>query len=228
MKRRATGAPRRSKTAATRRGLLVFTEGEKTEDGYLLPWRRQYRDSVLITIDPFHGTPRSLVDRAVETKRAESRDERRGRGRAHDEIWCVFDIDEHPNIPDAIQKAEAHGIQLAISNPCIELWFILHFEDHTAYLDRHVASRGRQRSCSVERHSRLKRRASSTTHSSLRATVRFLLTASTPETTLRSGQPKLECLDSHRVDQSVTTRRCGRAGPALLRTHVPTGSSIAR
>lgn len=139
MKRRATGAPRRRKTAATRRELLVFTEGEKTEGGYLLPWRRQYRDSVLITIDPFHGTPRSLVDRAVETKRAESRDERRGRGRAHDEIWCVFDIDEHPNIPDAIQKAEANGIRLAISNPCIELWFILHFEDHTAYLDRHVA-----------------------------------------------------------------------------------------
>ncbi|MBK7322562.1 MAG: RloB domain-containing protein [Candidatus Microthrix sp.] len=131
----------------------MFTEGEKTEYSYLLPWRRQYRDSVLITIDPFHGTPRSLVDRAVETKRAESRDERRGRGRAHDEIWCVFDIDEHPNNPDAIQKAEAHGIQLAISNPCIELWFILHFEGITPLTWTGTwPSRGRQRSCSVERH----------------------------------------------------------------------------
>ncbi len=117
----------------------MFTEGEKTEDGYLLPWRRHYRDRVLVSIDPFHGTPRSLVDRAVQTKRQEARDDRKGRGRPHDEIWCVFDIDEHPNIPDAIQTAEAHGIRLAISNPCIELWFILHFEDQTAYVDRRAA-----------------------------------------------------------------------------------------
>ena len=58
---------------------------------------------------------------------------------AHDEIWCVFDIDEHPNVHDAIQKADTNGIRLAISNPCIELWFILHFEDQTAFLDRHAA-----------------------------------------------------------------------------------------
>ncbi len=139
MTERATGAPRRARTNATRRQILVFTEGEKTEGGYLLPWRREYRDRVLITIDPFHGVPLSLVDKAAETKRAEMRDQKRGRGRAHDEIWCMFDIDAHPNVPDAIQKAKANGIGLAISNPCVELWFILHFEDQTAYVNRHVA-----------------------------------------------------------------------------------------
>ncbi len=126
-------------SSAARREILVFTEGEKTEDGYLLPWRRAYRDAVLLEIDPFHGVPLSLVERAVATKKAEARDERRGRGRAHDEIWCVFDINSHPNVPEAIQQAEAHGIGLAISNPCIELWFILHFQDQTAYLSRHQA-----------------------------------------------------------------------------------------
>lgn len=40
---------------------------------------------------------------------------------------------------EAIQKAEDNGIYLAISNPCIELWFILHFEDQTAYISRHKA-----------------------------------------------------------------------------------------
>lgn len=134
--RRAPGRPKRD---ASRREILVYTEGEKTEDGYLLPWRREYRDSVIVTIDPFHGVPLSLVDRAVETKKAEARDEKRSRGRAHDEIWCMFDIDVHPNVADAVQKAEANGINLAISNPCIELWFILHFEDQTAHLERHEA-----------------------------------------------------------------------------------------
>lgn len=51
----------------------------------------------------------------------------------------MFDIDEHPNVAQAIDKAHANGIRLAVSNPCLELWFILHFEDQTAYLDRHTA-----------------------------------------------------------------------------------------
>ena len=105
----------------------------------MLPWRRESRDRLLVSIDPFHGVPLSLVDKAVATKRSELRDEKRGRGRAHDEIWCIFDIDAHPNVREAIQKARDHGIRLAISNPCIELWFILHFEDQTAYLSRHDA-----------------------------------------------------------------------------------------
>lgn len=126
-------------SSAVRREILVFTEGAKTEDGYLLPWRRAYRGAVLLEIDPFHGVPQSLVERAVATKKAEARDERRGRGRAHDEIWCVFDINSHPNVPEAVRLAETHGIGLAISNPCIELWFMLHFQDQTAYLNRHEA-----------------------------------------------------------------------------------------
>jgi RloB-like protein len=53
--------------------------------------------------------------------------------------WCVFDIEEHPNVPDAVTLARRHGINLAISNPCLELWFVLHFEDRTAYIDRFEA-----------------------------------------------------------------------------------------
>ena len=94
---------------------------------------------MLISVDPFHGVPLSLVNKAVETKKAELLEQKRRRGRAHDEIWCMFDIDAHPNVREAIQKAEDNGIHLAISNPCIELWFILHFEDQTAYISRHKA-----------------------------------------------------------------------------------------
>jgi hypothetical protein len=51
----------------------------------------------------------------------------------------MFDRDDHPNFARAIDLANRHQINLAISNPCIELWFILHFEDRTAYLDRYAA-----------------------------------------------------------------------------------------
>lgn len=131
----------RRQTSPQRRELLVFTEGERTEDGYLVHWRRDHRDRVLITIDGFHGVPLSLVDRAAEAKRREAREERKGRGRAHDEVWCVFDVDQHPNIPEALDKAVANGIGVVLSNPCVELWFVLHFADQTAHIERDVAQR---------------------------------------------------------------------------------------
>ena len=51
----------------------------------------------------------------------------------------MFDRDEHPNFAAAVDLAVRHGIRLAVSNPCIELWFLLHFEDQSAFIDRHEA-----------------------------------------------------------------------------------------
>jgi hypothetical protein len=86
----------------------------------------------------------TLVDLAVAAGRESVREERRGRGVAWDEIWCVFDENAHPHLREAMFKAEAHGINVAVSSPCIELWFVLHFEDQTAYIEReHAQSRAR-------------------------------------------------------------------------------------
>ncbi len=115
----------------------MFTEGTKTEESYLLPWRRSYRGTVLVSVDPFHGPPMELVKRAAGVRKQELREEERGRGRAHDEIWCLFDVDAHARLPEARRKAAENGIHLAISNPCIELWFVLHFVDQAAFIDRH-------------------------------------------------------------------------------------------
>jgi hypothetical protein len=54
----------------------------------------------------------------------------------YDHVWCVFDVDEHPHIPDAKQQARDNGIELAISNPCFELWLLLHFQDQRSCIDR--------------------------------------------------------------------------------------------
>lgn len=48
---------------------------------------------------------------------------------AYDSVWCVFDVNDHPNIPDAKEMARDNGIDLAISNPCFELWLLLHFRE---------------------------------------------------------------------------------------------------
>ena len=132
------GAPKRTITSrAVRKELLVFVEGARTEADYLTAWHREYRDTVTVTIDPFHGGPLQLVERAIEAMNGEGRDARRGRGRAHDEYWCMFDRDEHPNVPDALSKALGAGVGVAFSNPCVELWFLLHFRTPRLRLPAH-------------------------------------------------------------------------------------------
>lgn len=138
--RARSGPPGRGRPRqAPRREILAFVEGLRTEELYITHWHREFRERVLVTIDPFRGGPLQLVERAVERRKGDERDARRGRGRPFDEIWCVFDIDEHPNVAQAIALGRNNDIQLAISNPCLELWFILHFEDQTAWIDRKVA-----------------------------------------------------------------------------------------
>lgn len=117
-----------------RRKLHVFTEGRKTEVQYLGHWFQLHRERVLVVFDPSHGSPRRLVEEAAKQKREDRR-----RGQLADEYWCVFDIDEHEKVPEAIDMAQANQIRLAISNPCIELWFLLHFGDQNAYIDRRDA-----------------------------------------------------------------------------------------
>jgi len=122
-----------------KRQLLVFVEGDRTEEEYVVYWHRRYRTEVRITIADDHGVPKTLVDLAVQAKDEADREERRGRGTAWDEIWCVFDTDAHPNLREAIDTAQAHGVHVAVSNPCIELWFVIHFEDQTAHIERRDA-----------------------------------------------------------------------------------------
>jgi hypothetical protein len=136
------GPPRRPQPRSpSRLELLVFTEGERTEPLYFTHWHRLYRQRVHITIDEYHATPRELVAAAVSRKREEEREERRKRGRAHDQVWCVFDVDEHPFLAEAKQTAADNGVHTAVSNPCVELWFLLHFEEQTAEIHRDDAQR---------------------------------------------------------------------------------------
>ncbi|MCD4727615.1 MAG: RloB family protein, partial [Pirellulales bacterium] len=49
---------------------------------------------------------------------------------AFDSVWCVFDIDDHPKVAEAKVTARDNNIDLAISNPCFEIWLLLHFRDN--------------------------------------------------------------------------------------------------
>jgi RloB-like protein len=112
--------------------ILIVCEGEKTEPEYFDGFARACRNArVTIEIAPEHGVPRTLVTTAKEhKKRAEAAAKREGDDNlAYDAVWCVFDVDDHPHVADARQMARDNGIDLAVSNPCFELWLLLHFRD---------------------------------------------------------------------------------------------------
>lgn len=148
--RRAGAHPlkRRVATRQPRKTLVVFCEGERTEPEYLEALKRQpsVRDlaAVDLRIETGHGesAPRKLVALAVaERKRAIDEEAE------VDEFWCVFDVEwprNHPGLAEAAKRADAEGVKLAVSNPCFELWLILHFQDHASWLDNNQARRLRR------------------------------------------------------------------------------------
>jgi hypothetical protein len=148
--RKAGGRPLKRKVATRkpRKTLVVFCEGERTEPEYLDALKRQpsVRDvaAVDLRVETGQGgsVPRTLVAMAAEARaRAIEEDAE------IDEFWCVFDVEwpkNHPGLDEAFQQARANGINLAVSNPCFELWLILHFQDHTAWLDNNQARRLRR------------------------------------------------------------------------------------
>ncbi len=137
--RRQTSTPARDQISDRR--LYIFTEGQGTEKDYINHWFRKYRSHIRIVIDKFHGSPLRLVEEAIKQRKQDVRDEKQSRGRAADEYWAVFDCDEHQDFDEAIKEAAANNIRIAVSNPCIELWFILHFRDQTAWLHRRDAQK---------------------------------------------------------------------------------------
>jgi hypothetical protein len=131
-----------------RKTLLVFCEGERTEPEYLNGLSRlpQVRDVAAVDIRIDRGSagfaPIRLVRLAVEARERN----RREQGEI-DEFWCVFDVEwpkNHSSLGEAIRLADRNGIQLAISNPCFELWLVLHFADCGSWLDNRLAQRRRR------------------------------------------------------------------------------------
>ena len=50
----------------------------------------------------------------------------------YDQLWCVLDVDEYTDHDKAVRLAKSCRViptHVVISNPCFELWLLLHFKD---------------------------------------------------------------------------------------------------
>jgi hypothetical protein len=126
-------AKRRIKTRKEVTTFLIVCEGQKTEVIYFEGYRK--RDSgVRIFIPNLTDTdPVSLVEHANSLNRRQK----------YDHTWCVFDADENNEntITQAGKMAQKYGVKIAFSNPCFELWYLLHFVFH----DRKISTKEAQK-----------------------------------------------------------------------------------
>jgi hypothetical protein len=142
MAKRNDSLRRRRPFREVKRRILIVCEGEVTERNYFNDLRHLMRSLVDLDIDP-GGKPKTLVERAVDLKKTADKDARRAKDQnlKYDAVWCVFDVDEHLLLAEAQQQARDNGIEVAVSNPCFELWALLHFQEQHAHIGRHEVQR---------------------------------------------------------------------------------------
>ena len=133
--RRGTRLRRETDAGPERRKMTIFCEGKNTEPSYFRALRDAYSSvSPTLKILGGIGVPFTVASKAV-AKAKEQRaltNARRGDGQTAniDEVWAVFDRNEHPRYEEAVNLCQAHGVFVARSNPCFELWLILHEQDY--------------------------------------------------------------------------------------------------
>lgn len=127
MRRRVGSAERRPPSRQSKPLVLVVCAGERTEPAYFKGLRDFVASrAVDIKLVARPKAPVQMVEFAGT------------RGTGFDEVWCVFDVDNF-DIATAVQVAGEFDVQLGVSNPCFELWLLLHLEDCRARLDGYKA-----------------------------------------------------------------------------------------
>jgi hypothetical protein len=120
---RTTRWPTTSRRLVTR--LLIVCGGRQTEKQYFDGLLGSERNAaVSVKIKPRAKSPTEVV-RYAQALRRDNRDD-------FDEVWCVLDVDEFQDVAAAVALARRSGIKMAISNPCFELWLLLHISAHNA------------------------------------------------------------------------------------------------
>lgn len=110
-----------------RKKYIIATEGEKTEEIYFGKFKEQnFRKNIFIQILPTKkdgdSSPEKVLERLNKFARDKVFDEDR------DECWLVIDYDNWgvKKLNQIYGESQKRKYQLAVSNPCFELWLSFH------------------------------------------------------------------------------------------------------
>lgn len=122
-----------------KRKFIIFTEGKNTEPDYFKAIRHHLFGALLdIKIFEAVGVPMTIAEKACGAALAlNGRRKQKSSFEECDQVWAVFDRDEHPRVSEAIHLCNTGNVGVAFSDPCFELWLMLHFGDFDRPDDRH-------------------------------------------------------------------------------------------
>jgi hypothetical protein len=130
--------------------LLIVCEGQKTEPAYFKGIRQHKRLRTLqVTIVDASGrtNPMGIINRAIAERQTIKSD---NGWEPDDSVWAVFDGDEHrhqdpQNWQTAIDTAKVQKINLAITNPSFEFWYLIHYQDAFGQMNADTAAKQLQK-----------------------------------------------------------------------------------
>lgn len=102
--------------------VLVVCEGSRTEKQYFLDLAHKFGLSANVEVSGAGRDPLALVHQAIKHQQPE-----RAQREKFDQVYCVFDRDQHHHFDSASEQARSRGFKLARSWPCFEFWLLLHF-----------------------------------------------------------------------------------------------------
>lgn len=145
MARASNKFSRAKATLKPRPRFTIYCEGSSTEPGYFNALGRAEKALIEIQVLPA-GVPMTVAERAVAFAvqnglSKSSRKKSKNFFEKQDQVWAVFDVDEHPNFDAAVRLCERSGVGVGRANPCFEIWLILHLEDFHRPDDRHAVGR---------------------------------------------------------------------------------------
>lgn len=111
-------------TRVQRKTIMIFSEGEVTEPGYLSRLAED-NHNVHLKFGEKGKSPENLIFEAHKLIRQPRV------AQQFDEIWCIFDVDgrQLQQINKIKSAAKKDDIKTAVTNPCFELWLVLHKQD---------------------------------------------------------------------------------------------------
>lgn len=117
--------------------ILVVCEGKVTEPRYFEDFSALAKNPLLrVQAIGGYGAPLQVVERAIHEKQSLARQARRTRDSfdAKYEVWAAFDLDDQAaTVSDALALAEQNGVNVAFSNPCFEVWGLMHFSPYARH-----------------------------------------------------------------------------------------------
>ncbi len=118
-----------------KRVILVAYEGKnKTERNYFESFKGIEKDYTVKAVPGNETDPVNLVKQTIQSVRELKLDLD-----TDDRAFCIFDTDVNPQkniqIREAIELVRLNNIVVITSSPCIELWFLIHYEYTTANMN---------------------------------------------------------------------------------------------